>query len=142
LSTGKAIYDFSCQYQDAPTSVVAISSEAAVISASLSHIQAIILSKQNPEHLLRSRPEIAATLDTSLTGCMVLFSCLDEELREVARHAAKKGNLSKMGKIKTIWKQEKFHELLDGLRGQQMAINTLTQLLQMCAAKLTRLGLH
>src|ERR1700759_5046551 len=99
LATGKAIYDFSCKYKDAPRNVVTISSEAAVISASLSQIQALILSKENPEQLLRTRPEIAATLDTSLTGCMMLFSCLDEELREVSRHATGRDNFSWKGKV-------------------------------------------
>ena len=111
--------------------MVAISTEATVISASLSQMQHLILTKQNPEQLLRSRPEIAATLDTSLTGCMVLFSCLDDELREVSRHARGTNSLSWRGKIKTAWKQDKFQELLDGIRGQQTAINTLIQLLQM-----------
>ena len=111
--------------------MVAIASEAAVISASLSQIQALVLSKQNPEQLLRSRPEVAATLDTLLIGCMVLFSCLDEELREVQRHARGDHNFSWKGKLQTVWKHETFQELLDGLRGQQLAINTLISLLQM-----------
>lgn len=111
--------------------MVAISSEAAVISASLSQIQALILTKPHPEHLLRSRPEIATTLDTCLTGCMVLFSCLDEELRSVERHARGRDKFSWVGRLKTVWKQETFQELLDGIRGQQLAINTLIQLLQM-----------
>ena len=101
----------------------------------MSQIQAIILSKQNPENLLRSRPEIAATLDTSLTGCMVLFSCIDEEVREVSKHVGGKAGLSWRGRVKTIWKQETFQELLGGLRGQQLAVNTLIQLLQMYESK-------
>jgi hypothetical protein len=111
--------------------MVAISSEVAVISASLSQIQALILSKQDPEMLLRSRPEIAATLDTALTGCMVLFSCLDEEIRNVSRYAQGHSAFSWKGKMRVVWKHETFQELLDGIRGQQMAINTLIQLLQM-----------
>lgn len=133
LTTGKAIYDLTCKYKDAPRNMVAISSEVTVISASLSQIQAIILSKQDSAQLLQSRPEIAATLDTSLTGCMVLFSCLDEEIREVSRHAGGRDGFSWRGRVKTIWKQETFQELLDGIRGQQLAINTLIQLLQMYA---------
>ena len=33
--------------------------------------------------------------------------------------------------MRVVWKQETFQELLDGIRGQQLAINTLIQLLQM-----------
>ena len=131
--------------------MLAISTEAAVISASLSQIQALILSKDKPEQLLRSRPELAATLDTSLTGCMVLFSCIDEELRTISRHAKGRDNFTKWGKIKAVWKQDRFQELLEGLRGQQMAVNTLFQLLQMyitlsshqfTCTQLTVLGTH
>ncbi len=111
--------------------MVAISSGATVISATVSHIQALILSKPDPEYLLRSRPELAATLDTSLIGCMVLFSCLEKEMQEITKYATGKDEISWKGKVKSVWKQERFQELLDGLRGQQLAINTLIQLLQM-----------
>lgn len=110
--------------------MVSVSSEMTVVSASLSHIQTLILSKQDSESLLRSRPEIAATLDTALTGCMVLFSCLDEEIKSVTKQPRRIATLSWKGKIKVTWKHETFQELLDGIRGQQLAISTLIQLLQ------------
>jgi hypothetical protein len=111
--------------------MIAISSEMTVISASLSQIEAIISSKQDSETLLRSRPAIAATLDTALTGCMVLFSCLDEEIKNVSKHGRGNDTFSWKGKMRVVWKHETFQELLDGIRGQQLAINTLIQLLQM-----------
>lgn len=109
---------------------MAISSEMTVVSASLSHIQTLILSKEDSESLFRSRPEITATLDTALTGCMVLFSCLDEEIKNVTKHARRPVAFSWRGKIEVAWKHETFQELLDGIRGQQLAISTLIQLLQ------------
>jgi len=130
VATGKIIYDIVCKYQDAPRNMVAISSEATIISAALSQVQALILSNSDPEHLLRTRPEIAATLDTALTGCMVLFSVLDQDLRELSRKIAS-DELSWKGKAKMVWKQDKFQDLLDGLRGLHSAIGTLIQLLQM-----------
>ena len=114
-----------------PNTIFAISSEISVVGASLSQLQAILLSKENPSQLLQTRPEIAATFDTSLIGCVVLFTCLDEELRGILKHADGKNNFSRKGKLKAMWKQERFQELLDGVRGQQLAINTLIQLLQM-----------
>jgi hypothetical protein len=112
--------------------MIAISSEMTVVSASLSQIEAIISSKQDTESLLRSKPAIAATLDTALTGCMVLFSCLDEEVKHVSRYAHEYETFSWKGKMRVVWKHETFQDLLDGIRGQQLAINTLIQLLQMC----------
>lgn len=112
--------------------MIAISSEMTVVGASLSQIEAIISSKQDSDTLLLSRPAIAATLDTALTGCMVLFSCLDEEIENVSRYGHGHDNLSWKGKARVAWKHETFQELLNGIRGQQLAINTLIQLLQMC----------
>ena len=86
-SDHKVIYDLSCKYQDAPRNMVSISSEMTVLSASLSHIQILTLSKQDSECLPRPRLEIAATLDIALAGCMVLFSCLDEGIKNVIKHA-------------------------------------------------------
>jgi len=130
ITTGKTIYDLSCKYQDAPRNLVAFSTEAAVISASLSHIQALILAKPNPEHLLRTRPEIAATLDTSLIGCMVLFSCLDAELQAISKYAREHGNFSWKGKGKAVWKHDTIQDLLFGIGRQQVAMSSLIQLLQ------------
>ena len=109
---------------------MSISSEMTVVSASLSHIQTLIFSKEDSESLLRLRPEIAATMDTALTGCMVLFSCLDEEIKNVSKHARRVAVFSWKGKLKVAWKHETFQELLEGIRGQQLAVSTLIQLLQ------------
>ncbi|GAB7334748.1 hypothetical protein MBLNU13_g06679t1 [Cladosporium sp. NU13] len=115
LVTGKAIYDLSCKYQDAPRNMVLISSEMTVVSASLSHIQTLNLSKQD-----RIAPSIKAR-DRS---------CLDEEIKNVTKHARRVTAFSWKGKIKVAWKHETFQELFNGTRGQQLAINTLIQLLQ------------
>jgi hypothetical protein len=128
VTTGTAIYDLSSKYGNAPRSIVAISSEAKVMGASLSRIQAFMLSSEDPKALIRSRPEIAAILDSSLTGCAVLFSCLDEEIRKVSASADGHDTLA--------WKNDTFKELLDGLRGQQLAITLLLRLLQMYVADL------
>lgn len=104
--------------------MVSISSEMSVVSASLSHIQTLIVSKKDFEALLRSRPEIAATLDTTLMGC------LDKEIKNVTKHGRRSAAFSSNGKIKVTWKHETFQGLLDGICGQQLAISTFTQLLQ------------
>jgi hypothetical protein len=102
------------------------------MGASLSQIQTFILSHGNPAKFLQSRPDVAATLDRSLTGCAVLFSCLDEEIRKVSQSADGQFILAWKAKARIVWKHETFKELLDGLRGQQVAITLLLQLLQMC----------
>ena len=111
--------------------MVAISSEASVMSVSLSQIEALILSHKDPENFLRSRPNVAATLDRSLIGCTILFSCLDSEIEKMSSSAGGHGTLTRKAKARMVWKYETFKELLDNMRGQQVGITLLLQLLQM-----------
>jgi len=110
---------------------VTISSETTVISACLSHLQTIICRKQDFVQELDSRPELAHTLDGALTGCMVLFSCLDEEVRKITASSSQTGALAWKGRAKAVWNHERLRDLLDALRGQQIAINLLIQLVQL-----------
>lgn len=130
LSTAKTLYDIRSKYTDAPTNLVVLCSETTVISASLSYLQAIVCQKQELVQTLDSRPELAHTLDTALIGCMVLFSCLEEETSKITATSSKTGTMSWKGKARVIWNHDKLQELLEGLRGQQLAINLLIQLVQ------------
>lgn len=111
--------------------ITTICCETTVITASLSHVQAIICQKQDFVQLLDSRPELAHAIDASLTGCMIIFSCLDEELRKITEDYSRTNLLSKMGKAKTVWNLERLRDLLDAVRGQQIALNLLIQLVQL-----------
>jgi hypothetical protein len=111
--------------------MVAISSEALIMGASLSRIQAFVLSDQDPKMLIQSRPDIAAILDKSLIGCMVLFSCLEQEIARVSKLAGGQDALNWRAKARVVWKHETFQDLLNGMRGQQVALSVLLQLLQM-----------
>lgn len=102
-----------------------------VISACLSHLQTILCRKEDFKQELDSRPELANTLDGALIGCMVLFSCLDDEIRKITAHSSQAGNFSWKGKTKIVWAHNRLRDLLDGLRGQQSAINLLIQLVQL-----------
>jgi hypothetical protein len=110
---------------------VTICSETTVIAACLSHLQTIVCRKQDFVQVLDSRPELAHALDTALTGCMVLFSCVDEEIRKITADSSQASALSWKGKVKAVWNHERLRDLLDSLRGQQVAINLLIQLVQL-----------
>jgi len=109
--------------------IVSICSETTVISASLSKVQSLLLRSPDPSLLLESRPELIAALDAALTGCMVLFSCLDDELSHITSSPQAKG-ISWRGKARMIWNRDKLKELLEGLRGLQISLSLLIQLLQ------------
>jgi hypothetical protein len=116
-------------YKDAPIYIVSITSETTVISASLSNLQSLLLREPDLPNLLASRPELIAALDASLTGCMVLFSCLDDEMRRI-NPSSQAGAISWRSKARLVWNRDKLRELLEALRGLQMSMNMLLQLLQ------------
>jgi hypothetical protein len=110
--------------------MVSISSETTVISASLSQVQSLLLRQTDLPAMLESRPELVATLDAALTGCMVLFSCLDDEMQNILASSSKAGLISWRSKAKMVWNQDRLKELLDALRGLQSSMNVLLSLLQ------------
>ncbi|PQE05958.1 camk camkl kin4 kinase protein [Rutstroemia sp. NJR-2017a BBW] len=133
LSTAKALSAIRSDYKDAPISIVSICSEAAVISACLSRLQMIVCEKQDLVQTLESMTELNYALDVALTGCVVLFSCLDDEIRNITSDSSPTaaGAIRWKGKAKLVWNHEKLRDLLDGLRGQQVAIDLLIQLVQL-----------
>jgi hypothetical protein len=130
LSVAKELNDIRCHYKDAPMTIVSICSETTTISASLSHMQSLLLSKRDLEGILQARQDFAAALDTALVGCAVLFSCLSEETQRITKEQSGPSTFAFRSKVRLLWNHNKLKGLLDGLRGQQIAINTLIQLLQ------------
>ncbi|KAF2813324.1 uncharacterized protein BDZ99DRAFT_253794 [Mytilinidion resinicola] len=129
LSTAKMLYEVRAKYKDAPMYIVSITSETTVISASLSSVQSLLLREPDLPNLLASRPELIAALDAALTGCMVLFSCLDDEMSHITA-SSQPGAISWRSKARMVWNRDKLRELLEALRGLQMSMNMLIQLLQ------------
>ncbi|EGU80039.1 hypothetical protein FOXB_09448, partial [Fusarium oxysporum f. sp. conglutinans Fo5176] len=70
--------------------------------------------------------EIWTAFETALTGCMVVFSCLEAETRSL-----RSKNPGVWAKIKFIWNQDRLKELLGVLRGQQSSITFLLNLLEL-----------
>ncbi|OCK79667.1 hypothetical protein K432DRAFT_405366 [Lepidopterella palustris CBS 459.81] len=133
LKAAKTLQGLRCKYLEASTTIAAICSESTLISASLSQIQALLL--RNPNDLsghLQSRPELAATFDTTLTGCTVVFACLEEEIKRLDVAACiQEGRDTWRQMAKVAWKADAMKELLQSIRGQQSAITLLIQMLQM-----------
>lgn len=129
LSTAKALNGLLGKYKDAQKTIVAICSETSMISASLVQTQSLLIrDAQALTSRLQARHELEATFDTALTGCMVVFSCLDNEVQKLAACV----NGSETGwatKAKYLWKEDTMKEYLQQLRGQQTAITLLLQLL-------------
>ena len=124
VSVAHSLKELCNKYKDAPITIVAICSETTAISASLAGIQKLLQERD-------LRPEFAGALDTSLTGCAVLFSCLHEEMQRITKGSIQPREFAWKEKMRLVWNQDRLQELLNGLHGQQLAINTITNLLQM-----------
>ncbi len=68
--------------------VVSICSESTVISASLAQLQTLLLQRQELADVWQSRTELPMVLDQALTGCTMVFSCLDAEIERITAGAS------------------------------------------------------
>lgn len=125
IQSAKALYDLRERYKDASILITAIYSESMVIAASLSQVQNLL----QHDALLR-KPQLLETFDRALTGCRVVYGCLDEEVRDLAEKA-ERSELRFKDRAKYLWKEDTFKELLTQIRGQQSALSLLIQGLQM-----------
>ncbi|KAF5541086.1 GTPase-activating of the rho rac family (LRG1) [Fusarium mexicanum] len=126
LSTCKKLHDLAGEYQDVPAVIAMICSESTIISIGLSELQMKILRRDDLAQAWASKTEIWTAFETALTGCMVVFSCLEAETRSL-----RSKNPGVWAKIKFIWNQDRLKELLGALRAQQSAITFLLSLLEL-----------
>lgn len=134
LLTAKTLNNLRSKFQDAQMTIAAICAETTVIGTTLAKIQGILLN--NPHVLtaeIHDAPglEIQATFDIALTGCTVIYSCLDIEVQKLKQYANGSEQPDWTTKAKVYWKDDTMKELLGNLRGQQGAISLLISVLQM-----------
>jgi hypothetical protein len=125
IQSAKQLYDLRSRYKDASVLITAIYSESMVIAASLSQIQNLL-----HHDALQQKPELLETFDRALTGCRVVYGCLEEEVRDLVAKA-ENDELKFKDRAKFLWKEDTFKELLTQIRGQQSALSLLIQGLQM-----------
>lgn len=102
-----------------------------MISASLAQIQSLLLQRQDLADVWKSRTELPIVLDQALTGCMVIFSCLDDEIQRIISEAPEPSRIRWRPRLRMLWNESHLNDLLGAIRGQQTAITLLIQLLQM-----------
>ena len=117
IGAAKKLYDLRPRFQDASLLISAIYSDSMVVAASLSQVQNLL-----QQDALLNKPELLDTFDSALTGCRVVYGCLDDEVQELAQDSDR----SALGT-----KQDTFKELLTQIRGQQSALSLLIQGLRM-----------
>ncbi|KAF2128514.1 hypothetical protein P153DRAFT_376644 [Dothidotthia symphoricarpi CBS 119687] len=125
IQSAKSLYDLRSRYKDASILITAIYSESMVIAASLSQVQNLL-----QHDALQNKPQLLETFDRALTGCRVVYGCLEEEVRDLVVKA-EEDDLKFKDRAKFLWKEDTFKELLQQIRGQQSALSLLIQGLQM-----------
>jgi hypothetical protein len=112
-------------YKDSEMIISGICSECTTMSASLTRIQTLVL--RYPQDQSPQLESLHATFETALTGCMVIMSVLDQEIRNLMPE----GEVKWTSKAKLMWKEDKMRDLLSQLHGQQSGLTLLIQLLSM-----------
>ncbi|KAF2396239.1 hypothetical protein EJ06DRAFT_524959 [Trichodelitschia bisporula] len=102
-----------------------MSTECTVISASLSHVQSLVL--KIPKDRSAKLQALHSTLETALAGCMVAVTVLEQELEKLVPA----DEVNWLARAKLAWQDEKMKELLAQLHGQQSSLTLLTQLLSL-----------
>lgn len=125
VQSAKDLYDLRSRYKDAGVLISAIYSESMVIAASLSQIQNLL-----QHDAMQSKPQLLQTFDSALTGCRVVYGCLEDEVRDLVAKT-EQNDLKFKDRAKFLWKEDTFKELLTQIRGQQSALSLLIQGLQM-----------
>jgi hypothetical protein len=125
IQSAKQLYDLRERYKDASVLITAIYSESMVIAASLSQVQNLL-----QHDALQQKPQLLETFDRALTGCRIVYACLDEEVRDLV-DKVERNDLRFKDRARYLWKEDTFKELLTQIRGQQSALTLLIQGLQM-----------
>lgn len=105
-----------------------ICSESTLISIALSELQMKILRRDDLSQAWASRTDVLMAFETALTGCMVVFSCLEAETRQL--QSQNSSNMGVWAKIRFMWNQDRLKDLLNALRGQQTSIGFLLKILE------------
>ncbi|KAH7112167.1 hypothetical protein B0J11DRAFT_542786 [Dendryphion nanum] len=132
VRSARGLYELRAKYKDASMTITAIYTESNVIATSLACIQGLCTT--NPDALrstLQTRPEITETFDQALTGCILVYSVLEDEVHRLYSGIHQVGFGGTMGRLRLLWKEEAMQEVLTQIRGQQTALSLLINILQL-----------
>ncbi|KAH6623241.1 hypothetical protein F5144DRAFT_595451 [Chaetomium tenue] len=132
VQAGRFLDTLRTKFQNAHVTITALSSQCRAIKAGLSQLQTLVL--QN--HTIRDRPDVIVTLDTTLTGCLVVLTCFEDSLDKLCDEAAlmeSRRSLARKlwSRSRIVWNESEMKGYLSLLQGQQSAVAFLVQILHM-----------
>jgi hypothetical protein len=115
---------------DADLTVRSLCTESNAINTSLCEIRRLFMRDGvGMVADLESRPEVMLALDESLTCCMMVFSCLEVDIRKLIPKDTRR--FKWIRKTKIVWNEQAMMGYINQLRGQQAMLGLLLQSLQL-----------
>lgn len=124
------------KYQRASLTIFTICSETTTISLWLTQLRNFFAGDAT-DFITRfqTQAQLATAFDIALTGCMMLFSGLEIEIKKLGDMAgAHFGSMTWKAKLRFAWKEDNMVSLQQQLRGQAIALSFLVQGLQTYAS--------
>jgi hypothetical protein len=128
VGAAHTLWEISNAWKRAPVTVGTLCSQLKLTASSLSQIQSLLLDDTD---VLRQKPDLVNTFDTTLTSCLVLTSWLEKYMHKIKKGVHEGGKATWKMKFKTVWNESDVKELLGQLQTQQTGISVLVNLLQM-----------
>ncbi|OQE43743.1 hypothetical protein PENCOP_c003G03800 [Penicillium coprophilum] len=133
LKVAGSLDNLRSKLRRAHLTITALTSQCGAIKTGLSELQTMV----PQSHIIREWPEIIATIDTTLTGCMVVLSCFENTLDKLQADDTDSGRsrisliLRWRSKTRIIWNEDEMRGYISLLQGQQSALTFLVQVLHM-----------
>lgn len=121
------MYDFYHAYADAPLAISSIASECTIIQASLAALQGMLLDNPGASSLPASAVQ---ALDMSLVGCALTLSVIDKDIRKCVQATSQSPGRALTRNALYIFEKAHFEELLQQIRGHQLALTLLLTTMQ------------
>ncbi|KAH5139533.1 hypothetical protein HBI56_226700 [Parastagonospora nodorum] len=128
VGAAHTLWEIRNAWKRAPMTVDTLCSQLKLTAASLSQIQSLLLGDSD---VLRNKPDLVDTFDTTLTSCLVLSTSLDKYMLKIKKGALQSSKMTWKAKFKTLWNENEVKELLGHLHTQQGGVSVLVNLLQM-----------
>jgi hypothetical protein len=131
----KGLHNLQQRYQNASLTIKSMRSESVTIGAALGQLESYLQENASPlKTRLHTEPQLMEQFNTSLTGCEDLFSRIDRDIGKVLGKTTLEANAQSLGwraKAKLFWKEDDLKNLLQAIRGQQMALLFLLFVIRM-----------
>src|SRR4051812_33612442 len=127
LSVCRTFNALKDKFADSAITLSAICTQSSLIASALAQLQKILL--RDPDGMTRQldkRPELSLALDTALTSCVVVLSCIEREIKKIGVGA---DDFSLSARAKMLFYEPVMKDLLEQLRGQCTAFTFLLQCL-------------